>query len=162
MYSQIVYNSSANETERGIPTIKFVKFWAPAILYMLLIVILSSMSYPPVPQTGWYDIDKLYHVIEYCALGFLMLWAFMNAPWKWLSNHAILLAILWTSFFGATDEIHQYFVPGRYASVFDWVCDTIGAIVGVFAMYILLRLLLRIRGYKKGERNELTEDGQME
>ena len=157
MSSQIVYNLRANETERGICTINFVKFWLPAILYMLLIVALSSMTYPPAPQTDWDNIDKIYHLIEYGALGFLTLWAFMNSPWKWVSNRAVLFAILWTSFFGATDEIHQFFVPGRYASVFDWIFDTIGAIVGVFALRILLRLLLRIRGYKKHEKNESIE-----
>jgi VanZ family protein len=32
-----------------------------------------------------------------------------------------------TSAFGASDEWHQSFVPGRSAEVADWVADTAGA-----------------------------------
>jgi VanZ family protein len=28
------------------------------------------------------------------------------------------------------DEIHQSFVPGRDANVWDWVADTLGALAG--------------------------------
>ena len=39
----------------------------------------------------------------------------------------IYAAALIVSVFGATDEIHQYFTPGRDAEVLDWVADTAGA-----------------------------------
>jgi len=115
----------------------------------LLIVILSSMSDAPTPQIDWYNIDKLYHTIEYCVLSFLTLWAFMNSPWKRLSNHAMLFAVLWAGFFATTDEIHQAFVPNRNSSVGDWIFDIIGAIIGVVVLRLLLRLSLRMRGNKK-------------
>jgi VanZ family protein len=127
----------------------FAKFWLPAISYMLLIIILSSVSSPPVPQLDWDNIDKLYHAIEYCVLSFLVLWAFINSPWKRLSNHAMLFACLWATLFGATDEIHQAFVSNRSASVVDWIFDTIGAIFGAFALYLLLKLSFRVRKYNK-------------
>ena len=34
------------------------------------------------------------------------------------------------SLFGASDEFHQSFVPGRDTDVFDWVADTLGATAG--------------------------------
>jgi len=144
MYNQIVYNSKLMKQMSN-----FAKFWLPAILYMLLIVILSSIPNPPTPQLDWYNIDKLYHTIEYCVLSFLTLWAFIYSPWKRLSHHATLFAVLWASFFAATDEIHQAFVPNRSPSVADWIFDTIGVIVGILALHLLLRLSHRIRRYNK-------------
>lgn len=38
-------------------------------------------------------------------------------------------AILIVSVFGVTDELHQHFTPGRSMDVWDWVADTLGAIV---------------------------------
>ncbi len=41
------------------------------------------------------------------------------------------LAIVIVSAFGASDEWHQSFTPGRTMQVADWVADTLGAIVAV-------------------------------
>ncbi|NUN16681.1 MAG: VanZ family protein [Myxococcales bacterium] len=48
------------------------------------------------------------------------------------------LPVLWVSFYGITDEIHQAFVPGRTADVWDWVADTVGALVCacLFAVFL--------------------------
>ena len=36
-------------------------------------------------------------------------------------------ALLLSSIYGLSDELHQYFVVGRYSDIFDWAADTIGA-----------------------------------
>ena len=40
-------------------------------------------------------------------------------------------------FRSGVDEVHQSFVPGRDASVYDWLADTLGAGFGVlvFALF---------------------------
>ena len=40
-------------------------------------------------------------------------------------------ALLAASAYGATDEFHQLFVPGRSCDVFDWLADTTGAALAV-------------------------------
>lgn len=42
---------------------------------------------------------------------------------------AAVLAILITSAYGALDEFHQRFTPGRSCDVRDWMADTVGAAV---------------------------------
>ncbi|RKY01797.1 antibiotic resistance protein VanZ, partial [Candidatus Poribacteria bacterium] len=39
--------------------------------------------------------------------------------------------------FGATDELHQYFVPGREASPFDWMADVGGGIIAAAGVRIV-------------------------
>ena len=51
-----------------------------------------------------------------------------NDSWR---QQAIPAAILLTSLYGLSDEVHQAFVPFRDSNWLDWVADTIGAAVGV-------------------------------
>jgi hypothetical protein len=44
-----------------------------------------------------------------------------------LGRFAVACAV--ASVYGAVDEIHQAFVPGRQSSVFDWTSDTSGALL---------------------------------
>ena len=43
-----------------------------------------------------------------------------------------LIAVLFVSLFGITDELHQGSTPGRSVEVADWVADTLGAITAVW------------------------------
>jgi len=95
----------------------------------------STLPQPPGPL-GW---DKLQHLLAYGALGFAIgLWI---SPTFWKSRHwrAILITTLIGSAYGAIDEIHQYFVPGRHSNVFDWVANTLGSFLGALAMMIIIR-----------------------
>lgn len=42
----------------------------------------------------------------------------------------IIIAVTATSFYGVSDEIHQYFTPNRSVDIYDWVADTLGALAG--------------------------------
>ncbi len=51
---------------------------------------------------------------------------------------AMCQAIFLGSLYGLADELHQYFVPNRYADPIDWVADTLGSAVGAIAVLTLL------------------------
>lgn len=53
-------------------------------------------------------------------------------------QNASLLAFLFTFLYAITDEIHQYFVPGRSAQYTDVLIDSLGALF----FLIIIRLLL--------------------
>lgn len=80
-------------------------------------------------------IRKLAHFTEYMALGFLgtLLWD------MWVDRRVrcflLVLAQLLAS--AGADEFHQYFVPGRHASVRDVLIDVSGGIVGMAAVFCL-------------------------
>src|SRR5207302_3261803 len=70
---------------------------------------------------------RIAHLVAFGMLGLLAGWAFQGWP------HKTWLAIALTSLFGASDEIHQVFVPGRRPAVDDWLFDTFSAAVALYA-----------------------------
>ena len=119
-----------------------LKNWVPPFLYMVLIFGISSLEQPPLPmpEFEWLTIDKLYHFVEYAILGALVARALVKAkpailPSRWIWCIAAVFSIL----YGASDEWHQTFVPGRFATIADWVADVLGSIAGVFGVYLYYR-----------------------
>jgi len=110
-----------------------VQYWMPVILYAGMIVYLSSLSTPTENLPHWFDDlnDKMIHGIEYGVLGVLYYRAFTFGAGERLRGLAPFLAIGCAILFGLSDEIHQFFVPLRYADGWDWLADGIGASLGV-------------------------------
>ncbi|MDR0290966.1 MAG: VanZ family protein [Treponema sp.] len=110
----------------------------PALLIAGTIWILSAQSILPQPK-GIIGFDKVAHFLAYGALGVAVgLW-FSPAFWKRRPALALLLITLIGSAYGASDEFHQYFVPGRDCDVWDWVADTLGAFAGALAVMLFMR-----------------------
>ena len=97
-------------------------FWSqarktPAILYGVGIVILSAQSSLPTVSTfSWFD--KVAHGIEYFIFTLLVIYGWKRSPVIW-----IVFAL---AMFAFTDELHQFFVPGRMATAWDWLADMVG------------------------------------
>ena len=102
-----------------------------AIAWMVLIFIMSSQS--SVPVSGGWGQDKLMHFICYGILGFMLARSFKNAQ-EGLSWKQIALVSLIAFAYGASDEFHQSFVPGREASLGDLLADTLGGIAGAMLL----------------------------
>lgn len=105
--------------------LKPLSHWILVILYVALIFYLSSGPIT-VDLPGS---DKLYHMVEYGMLSFLLYNALSSSfkkeyPWK-----IALLAIILTVLYGISDEFHQSFVPTRDSDLYDVVADASGAIL---------------------------------
>jgi VanZ family protein len=92
----------------------------------LAAVIFAWSSRSQVPDVGsWIPhFDKVVHFSVYGLLGVLTCRTRRGPGWAFL-------AVVLTSLYGASDEWHQSFVPGRTAGVADWIADTLGAAVAV-------------------------------
>lgn len=78
------------------------------------------------PQDG----DKVAHLLAYIVLGILTARAAVigaGSAGAWLATAAGLAA------FGAVDEWHQAFIPGRFPSMVDWYADVAGSALGLLA-----------------------------
>ena len=72
-------------------------------------------------------VRKLAHFTEYLILGVLVFFTFKSYGLEDYS-FAIVACIL----YAASDEIHQYFVPGRACKALDVLIDSLGSCTGVF------------------------------
>ncbi len=125
-------------------TFKKLKYWLPALSYMLLIFTLSSRSIQA-PYIKLHT-DKLIHFFEYAFLSTLIYYALLKST-KYNTLMLILLSIAITTTYGITDEIHQSFVPNRTCDIMDALFDFLGSITifitskkinsGIFDIYFL-------------------------
>lgn len=100
--------------------------WLATAGYMALIYFLSSRHlHMPSMLPDYFD--KLAHVMLYMPLAFLF---FVSLRKSGLDKYVFLISILMAGVYGITDELHQSFVPGRYASASDVFADFIGAVLG--------------------------------
>jgi VanZ family protein len=86
---------------------------------------LTSIPNPhlPVPKGS----DKWAHFLVYAMLGVLVARAVELKPRRAALMVAVVVGV---SLFGAFDEWHQYFIPGRFPDVMDWLADSVGGAVG--------------------------------
>ncbi|MEK6193956.1 MAG: VanZ family protein [Deltaproteobacteria bacterium] len=120
------------------PFKRFAYYWLPVLLYCLLIFIQSS--FPASEHVPEFDFsDKLLHVGAYAVLGFLLYRAFSAMDNGATAARFIAMSIFLTALYGASDEIHQYFVPSRSAEFLDFAADAIGGILGVMTAMIIYK-----------------------
>ena len=102
----------------------FMRYWVPVILYAGLIFTISSFPLPP-PKVEIPFIDKLIHLIEYGILGFFFYRALRVSK---LAKQVFILAIIFSILYALSDEIHQFFIPGRKFDLWDLVADSLGVV----------------------------------
>jgi hypothetical protein len=107
--------------------------WLPVIAWAGVIFAASSVPGTSIP--GGYSVYG--HLGEYFVLGALAMRAVRSED-----RAAVLLAIALCALYGASDELHQAFVPFRTPDPLDWLTDLVGASVGVGG-YLLLRMRRR-------------------
>ena len=112
-------------------------YWLPPLCLCILIFMISARPAPEA-MPGFRFADKLLHAIVYCSLSILLLRAFLLGGLSIRLRLAALAAFCVASLYGVSDEIHQYFIPSRTASVGDALADILGAAMGTIAMWIIL------------------------
>ncbi len=117
-----------------------------AIGWALLIFALSSIPKLPTIPTGVRAIDKVAHFVEYFVFGVLLAGAFAQSSGHQLLRRSLLGAGLLGLLYAALDEIHQRFVPGRFAAVQDVVADALGLAAALVAYYWWHQRRLRVAG----------------
>jgi len=117
---------------------RFLIYWLPALVYCLIIFIQSS--FPATEHIPEFDFsDKLLHAAVYAGLG-MLLYRALNAMHKRPSIASlVVLSIFMTTLYGASDEVHQYFVPSRHAEFLDFAADAVGGIIGVMVAVVFFK-----------------------
>jgi VanZ family protein len=152
----------------GKPLAGFIRYWLPAIIWMLLIFSFSSdaqsyrhssIYFEPLlrwlfPGMSQQTIEMLHHGFRKCchateyAILACLIWRAIRKPvkcdprpWRW-PEAGLALAVVFA--YAAGDELHQAFVPARTAEVSDVLLDTCGGAIALLLLWLRQRIF-RIR-----------------
>lgn len=113
-----------------------IVYWIPPVIWLAVIWFASAISgNPDLPAQPFPHFDKVIHFGIYFLLAGLLYWAlFKSTTHK--EKAMAFVAFLTATVYGAIDEVHQINIPFRTSDVWDWVWDTIGALVCVVLIYL--------------------------
>jgi len=107
------------------------------IFFCLAILAGSSIPGDQIPKGFQLTPDKLIHCVEYFILG-VLIYRWLMSEFSFDKIHLFFLfTLLIGSAFGALDENYQRLTPGRTPDIWDWVLDTIGALLAAIAGYFI-------------------------
>lgn len=124
-------------SERGDDRPPFWLRWGPVLVAMAAIFAASSV--PNLTRIPGNVSDKVAHFVGYAVLGVLALRAVSGVRWRGVTLRSALVAWGVCVVYGATDEFHQWFVPGRSTSLDDWIADAAGAAVAIGLVLVAAR-----------------------
>lgn len=138
-FSNQVGNVSSNSSGR---TVNFIAQILPSLRNMPEAekeLICSEVLQPIVRKTAHFSI--------YMLLGFLT----MNfaLTYKGTKYQKGLCSLLYCIFYAITDEIHQFFIPGRSCEFKDICIDSLGALTGILIAICIISLIRKILKYNK-------------
>jgi len=128
--------------------ISFVRYQLPAVVWMVVIFVASSIPGSDLPEIKIWNSDKLIHI----GIFFVLCWLFNRALWfqsrsPFLKYRSVGFAFLFVAIYAVLDEFHQGFVPGRTQDVFDVIADIIGG--AMFTLIFLLGLVMKKNGNRE-------------
>jgi VanZ family protein len=124
-----------------------MKYRFPAFFWALVIFVVSSIPSTKLPNIALLHYDKLIHAMIFFILG-LLVYRALEPPareitFNWQRAFIVVLCVI---IYGASDEFHQGFVPGRSKDLWDLIADAIGGVCSVLFMYLMSK--------RKGARTE--------
>jgi len=112
---------------------KLAKWWLPVIVWMIVIFIGSSIG--NVPRVGGKTTDGIVHraahILEFAILGALLLRA--TSKDKPVTKREVIVTLIVVALYGASDEFHQRFTPGRSSEGLSVLFDVAGGLIGAWA-----------------------------
>lgn len=99
--------------------------WLITILIAGFIFYMSSKTFSPSFQNFFSIKSYIYHFAVFFALAFFILISSVKGNLK-TYNKLFFLVFIIAVLYAASDELHQYFVPGRSCDLNDFITDCLG------------------------------------
>jgi len=116
-----------------------LRLWGPFVFWALLIFAFSSYPKAIIPQSKYISWDKLAHMVEFGIFSYLTARALRFSGIRGLASRHMWMTLAFGLIYAISDEVHQLYVKGRYASVYDVVADFVGVLLGAALFALLLR-----------------------
>ena len=112
--------------------------YIPLIVYWIGLLIATTIPTQSLPS---FDVsDKFKHFGAFFGLSVLLSLTLLYQNKSYLfKKYFLAFTLIITSLYGLLDELHQYFIPGRYSEVLDWVADSAGAALGILFVWYLVK-----------------------
>ena len=106
----------------------------------MAIFLASSDPYPDFMVMPFPHYDKIIQMVAFGCLNILVAQGLRHSGRTYSTFTLAVVPVLFTTFYGITDEIHQYFVPSRTFDVLDMAADATGAVLAqAFLMLVAWR-----------------------
>lgn len=127
---------------------KFISIYLPLIIYWLILFAATTLPAQAVPKTG--ISDKIEHFLGYFFLTILLsnLLYFQNRKGK-IKRFPITASLIIVASYGMVDELHQYFIPGRFCDINDWIADVIGAVVAGLIYFLIKKYFQHVKNKQR-------------
>jgi VanZ family protein len=120
-----------------------LRSYLPSIIWLIVILVLSGYPGNHIPQNPIWQFDKLVHSVIYAILSICLIITFSKEYKKEKKRFQIsCLIIFFGVFYGGFMEILQdnIFI-NRSGNWYDFIANTIGAILGVIIFPFVIKLL---------------------
>ncbi len=122
-----------------ISKVRWVSFAVSALAHFVEFAILSFLVFRALDLMGRGSrrtMERMGELLK--SMRFGMKFFLLRVFWEFFVPKKMLAAILITVIYAAADELHQYFVPTRVCSFWDFFFDSFGAVAGA----VLAKLIL--------------------
>lgn len=119
---------------------KALRYFAPAILWIIMILILCTLPGKDIPSNSFFDEIHFDKFVHFGLFGGIVLFLSLGIYWqkKYISPLTLLLLVIVAASYGlAIEFIQKYWCIGRSFDIYDVVADTLGAIAGVWVFKIV-------------------------
>ena len=103
----------------------------------------------------WLGPDKIIHIILFATFSFVSLWGyrklFFNINYPNRKSLFITISLISILYGGLTELLQKYLFVNRYCSLYDFMADTIGCLIGIIVFHFLVQK--NLKKLKKSEDN---------
>lgn len=125
--------------------------WPYAVAVVLYCAVIFLLSSGPVPEeveelSPFPGFDKVAHGALFGGLAACVAVGLWRSNARLSRRRFIGIPVLFTTLYGISDELHQYFVPERSADAWDMAADFVGALIVTILLVEGVFPRLSIRG----------------
>jgi VanZ family protein len=125
---------------------KTIKYYLPAILWILLILFLCTLPSKDVPKVSWFDklpIDKIVHFCLWGGTVFFLSIGYFRQHRRITNLNLVIFALLAALYGLAIELIQKYIATSRSFEWDDLLADTLGAFAGILAFKLFRKWFMK-------------------
>lgn len=115
----------------------------PALLWGLLVLVLSGYPGNKIPQAPFFGFDKVVHIIMYWIFASTLLFGYEFSKQNQKTKLKNIISLGgFAIFFGGFMEILQHYIfINRSGNLYDFIANTLGVTIGVLIFPLMVKLL---------------------